>query len=335
MTVFNDKRVSRRTVLAGAAAVPFAGIFAPAVLRAQTAWPQPRINIIVPFPAGGSTDAVARLAQTGLQQRLGVPVIVDNRPGGSSSVGANAAAKSPPDGSTFLFVFDSHAVLPALLPTLAYDTQKDLAPVMLIGTAPMILATQKDKPYKTMADVMKAAKAAPGGLNYGSIGNGSLGHLFMTLMAKKTGVPFTHVPYRGGGPLVNDAVAGHIELAIGSSALLAPQIAGGNIRPLMQTGATRAAAFKDLPTSIESGIPDSAANAWWAVFAPAGMPAPMIERFRAALEESYKEERVSKQMIESQQVNLTLGGPEVLKVFLAEQMKIWGDVVRENNIRPD
>jgi tripartite-type tricarboxylate transporter receptor subunit TctC len=335
MTISNDNRLSRRTILAGAAATPFAGVFAPAVLRAQTPWPQPRINIIVPFPPGGSTDAFARLAQTGLQQRLGVPIIVDNRPGGSSSVGANAAAKSAPDGGTFLFVFDSHAVLPALLPSLPYDTQKDLAPVMLIGTAPMVLVTQKDKPYKTMADVLKAAKANTGGLNYGSIGNGSLGHLTMTLLSKKSGIPFTHVPYRGGGPLMNDAVAGHIELAIGSSAQMAPQIAAGTIRALMQTGATRAAGYPDLPTAGESGFTGFSANAWWAVFAPANTPEPLIERFRAALEESFKEERVSKQLIESQQVSPILGGPEALKVFLAEQMKTWGDVVRDNNIRPD
>jgi tripartite-type tricarboxylate transporter receptor subunit TctC len=326
------KGLTRRSLVAAAALTP---AFASGAAHAQTPWPTPRINLIVPFPAGGSTDAVARLAQPGLQQRLGVPVTVDNRPGGSSSIGAAAAAKSPPDGSTFLVVFDSHAVLPALLPNLPYDNQKDLAPVMLIGTAPMILATQKDKPYRTMADVMAASKARPGGLNYGSIGNGSLGHLTMTLLSRRTGVPFTHVPFRGGGPLVNDAVAGHIELAIGSSALLAPQIAGGNLRPLMQTSEKRAPAFPDVPTAAESGFAGLAANAWWAVFAPAGTPAPLIERMRAALEESFREERISKQMIESQQVDLLLRGPADLATFLAGQMKTWGDVVRENNIRPD
>jgi tripartite-type tricarboxylate transporter receptor subunit TctC len=326
------KGLTRRSLIATVALAP--AIAARPVI-AQTAWPTPRINLIVPFPAGGSTDAVARLAQPGLQQRLGVPVTVDNRPGGSSSIGAAAAAKSPPDGSTFLVVFDSHAVLPALLPNLPYDNQKDLAPVMLIGTAPMILATQKDKPYKTMADVMAASKSRPGGLNYGSIGNGSLGHLTMTLLSRRTGVPFTHVPFRGGGPLVNDAVAGHIELAIGSSALLAPQIAGGNLRPLMQTSEKRAPAFPDVPTANESGFSGLSANAWWAVFAPAGTPAPLIERMRAALEESFREERISKQMIESQQVDLLLRGPADLATFLAGQMKTWGDVVRENNIRPD
>ncbi|MGL4727406.1 MAG: tripartite tricarboxylate transporter substrate binding protein [Bosea sp. (in: a-proteobacteria)] len=324
--------LTRRTMLAAAALSPLA---AQAQAQPQTPWPTPRINLIVGFPPGGSTDAVARLAQTGLQQRLGVPVTVDNRPGGSSSIGANAAAKSPPDGGTFLVVFDSHAVLPALLPNLPYDNQKDLAPVMLIGTAPMILATHKDKPYKTMADVMAATKASAGGLNYGSIGNGSLGHLTMTLLSRRTGAPFTHVPFRGGGPLVNDAVAGHIELAIGSSALLAPQIAGGNLRALMQTGEKRAKAFPDLPTATESGFQGLSANAWWAVFAPAGTPAPLIERMRAALEESFKEERVAKQMTENQQIDLMLRGPAELATFLSGQMKTWGDVVRENNIRPD
>jgi tripartite-type tricarboxylate transporter receptor subunit TctC len=331
MTI-RHKGLTRRSLVAAAALAP---AFATGRAHAQTPWPTPRINLIVPFPPGGSTDAVARLAQPGLQQRLGVPVTVDNRPGGSSSIGAAAAAKSPPDGSTFLVVFDSHAVLPALLPNLPYDNQKDLAPVMLIGTAPMILATQKDKPYKTMADVMAATKSRPGGLNYGSIGNGSLGHLTMTLLSRRTGAPFTHVPFRGGGPLVNDAVAGHIELAIGSSALLAPQIAGGNLRPLMQTSEKRAAAFPDVPTATESGFQGLSANAWWAVFAPAGTPPALIERMRAALEESFREERISKQMSESQQVDLLLRGPAELATFLAGQMKTWGDVVRENNIRPD
>jgi tripartite-type tricarboxylate transporter receptor subunit TctC len=278
---------------------------------------------------------VARLAQPGLQQRLGVPVTVDNRPGGSSSVGANAAAKATPDGGTFLIVFDSHAVLPALLPSLPYDTVKDLDPITLIGTAPMILGTQKDKPFRTMADVVTAAKAKAGGLNYGSIGNGSLGHLTMTLISKQFGVPFTHVPYRGGGPLVNDAVAGHVDLAIGSSALLAPHIAGGTIRPLMQTGETRYEAFKDVPTAAEAGFPGLAANAWWAAFAPARTPADLQSRFRTALVDSLREESVAKKLVESQQVSIKLGTADELKTFLAGQMATWGAVVRDNNIRPD
>jgi tripartite-type tricarboxylate transporter receptor subunit TctC len=319
--------ITRRSILAAA-------VLTPAMARAQT-WPSGRANIIVPFPAGGSTDAIARLVQPGMQQRLGIPLIIDNRGGGSGSIGANAVAKSPGDGGTWLIVFDTHAVIPALIPNVAYDTEKDLAPVMLIGTAPMVLATQKDKPFKSMADVIAAAKAKPGGVTYGSIGNGSLGHLAMVLMAKQAGIQITHVPYRGGGPVMNDAVAGHIDLVIGSSALVAPQIAGGALRPLMQTAKERAAVLKDIPTANESGFPGFEANAWWAVFAPAATPAPIIERFRADLEATFKDERVNKQLVETQQVTLSLGGPEVLKAFLANQIKVWGAVVRDNGIRPD
>lgn len=324
-------KLTRRTVLAS---VMFAPAMASIPARAQT-WPSGRVNIIVPFPAGGSTDAIARLVQPGMQQRLGIPLIIDNRGGGSGSIGANAVAKSPGDGSTWLIVFDTHAVIPALIPNVAYDTEKDLAPVMLIGTAPMVLATQKDKPFKSMADVIAAAKAKPGGITYGSIGNGSLGHLAMVLMAKQAGIQVTHVPYRGGGPVMNDAVAGHIDLVIGSSALVAPQIAGGALRPLMQTAKERAAVLKDVPTANESGFPGFEANAWWAVFAPASTPAPIIERFRADLEATFKDERVSRQLVETQQVALSLGGPDVLKAFLANQIKVWGAVVRDNGIRPD
>lgn len=320
-------KFSRRTLLATA-------LLTPAMARAQ-AWPSGRANIIVPFPAGGSTDAIARLVQPGLQQRLGIPITIDNRGGGSGSIGANAAAKAAGDGATWLIVFDTHAVIPALIPNVAYDTEKDLAPVMLIGTAPMVLATQKDKPYKTMADVLAAAKAKPGGITYGTIGNGSLGHLAMVLMAKQAGVQLTHVPYRGGGPVMNDAVAGHIDLIIGSSALVAPQIAGGALRPLMQTAKERSAVLKDIPTANESGFPGFDANAWWAVFAPASTPAPIIERFRSDLEATFKDERISKQLIETQQVTLNLGGPDVLKAFLSNQIKTWGAVVRDNGIKAD
>ena len=148
-------------------------------------------------------------------------------------------AKSPPDGSNWLFVFDTHAVNP-FLQNLPFDTEKDLEPVLLIGTAPNVLATHPGRPYKTFADVIAAAKAKPDSVTYGSIGSGSLGHLTMVLLAQRAGVKMVHVPYRGGGPLMNDALAGHVDLAIGSAALITPQVNGGKLRGLAQTGATRA-----------------------------------------------------------------------------------------------
>lgn len=320
--------LTRRSVLAGAlAAVPLA---AP---RAQ-AWPSGPIRIVVPFAPGGSVDAIARLVQAGLQERLGQPIVVENRAGASGSTGAAVAAKAAPDGNTWLFVFDTHGVNPALL-TLPFDTQKDLDPVVLIGTAPNVVAAHPSRPYATFADLVAAAKAKPDTVSYATVGAGSLAHLTMVRLAKEAGARFVHVPYRGGGPAINDAVAGHVDLICASSAITMPQIQGGRLKPLVQTGAVRSPSLPDVPTAAESGFKGFESNAWWGVFAPAGTPRPVQERFRADLTATLREERVSKQLGEAQGVSLTLGPPEELRRFLAEQMAIWGAVVRENGIKAE
>jgi tripartite-type tricarboxylate transporter receptor subunit TctC len=320
-------RLTRRSLILGAATAPFAA-------QAQS-WPSGIIRIVAPFPAGGSVDAIARIVQPGLQQRLGATVLIENRPGGSGSIGAASVAKATPDGNTWLFVFDTHAVNPSLIPNLPFDSQKDLDPVLLIGTAPNVLATHPSRPYKSLGDVIEAAKAKPGTINYGTIGPGSLGHLTVVLLSKRAGVQLVHVPYRGGGPAVNDAVAGHVDLVIGSAALLNPQIQAGNLRPLVQTGLKRQPSLAEVPTAAESGFPGFESLAWWGVFAPAGTPKPIADRFRAELTAVLREERVTKQLTESQQITLSLGGPEELRRFFEEQMRIWGAVVRENGIKTD
>ncbi len=319
--------LTRRSLIAGAAAAPFAA-------RAQ-GWPSGILRIVAPFPAGGSVDVIARIVQPGLQQRLGVTVLIENRPGGSGSIGAAGVAKAAPDGNTWLFVFDTHAVNPSLLPNLTFDSQKDLDPVLLIGTAPNVLATHPSRPYRSLGDVIEAARAKPGTINYGTIGAGSLGHLTIVLLSKRAGVQLVHVPYRGGGPAVNDAVAGHVDLVIGSAAVLNPQIQAGTLRPLVQTGLKRQASLADVPTAAESGFADFELLAWWGVFAPAGTPKPIVDRFRAELTAVLREERVAKQLTEGQQITLSLGGPEELRRFFDDQMRIWGTVVRENGIKSD
>src|SRR5215510_2042511 len=205
---------TRRTLLLSGIAAPLAGPLA----RAQS-WPSGPVRIVVADPPGGSTDAIMRLAQPGLQQRLGVTVVIENRSGASGSVGTGAVAKSPSDGNTWLAVFDNHAANPFVLPSLPYDSEKDLDPVLLIGTAPYLITTAKAKPYKTLADVIAFAKENPGKLSYGSVGSGSIGHLATVLLSKRADVKLVHVPYRGGGPAMNDAIAGHVELLVGSTAL--------------------------------------------------------------------------------------------------------------------
>jgi tripartite-type tricarboxylate transporter receptor subunit TctC len=320
-------KLTRRFVVLGGAAAPLAA-------GAQT-WPAGLIRIVAPFPAGGSVDAIARLAQPGLQQRLGVSVLVENRAGGSGSIGAASVAKSPPDGHTWLIVFDTHAVNPSLIPNLPFDSRKDLEPVALIGTAPNVLATHPSRPWKSLADVIAAARAKPDSISYATIGAGSLGHLTMVLLGQRAGAKFVHVPYRGGGPAMNDAIGGHVDLIIGSAALVSPQLEAGKLRPLVQTGATRQATLPDIPTAIESGFPGFESLAWWGVFAPAGTPKAIIDRFREALTASLREERIARQLTESQQVSLRLDGPEAFRAFFEEQMRIWGAVVRDNGIKAE
>src|SRR3954470_3607509 len=318
--------LTRRSLVLGAAAAPF---IAPAA-GAQN-WPNGPIRLIVPFPPGGSTEALARLVQTGLQQRLGANVIIENKPGASGAAGTTTVAKSAPDGNTWLFVFDTHSVNPYLM-NLQYDTEKELDPVMLVATAPYLLAVNTKHDFKTLADVIAAAKEKPDGLSYASVGSGSIGHLFMVLLQKKTGVKLTHVPYRGGGPAMNDAPGGHVDFIIGSVALVTPQLGSGKLRPIVQTGDKRVSALPDVPTVAE-GIAGLTAYTWWGVFAPAGTPKDIVARFNAALAESIREARVTKTLTESQQMTLVISNPEELRKFSTEQGKLWGPVVKENDIK--
>jgi tripartite-type tricarboxylate transporter receptor subunit TctC len=325
-------KLSRRTLVLGAMAAPFAPSTKIYAQAPAPNWPSV-VKLVVPFPAGGSVDAIARLAQNGLQQKLGVTIVIENRTGASGTTGTGTVAKSAPDGGTWLIVFDTHAVNPSLFPNLPFDTDKDLDPVMLIATAPYVVAAHPDRPYRTLKDLVDAAKAKPKTISYASVGSGSIGHLAMTLLGKQAGVEFVHVPYRGGGPALNDAIAGHVDTINGSAALLMPQLQSGRLRPLFQMGATRLPGLKDVPTVGEAGFPGAVASTWWGAYAPAGTPPAMIEKFGTALRESLREERIASQLIEKQQMNLVTEGPAKLRQFAGEQAKVWGAVVRENAIQ--
>lgn len=320
-------RIARRAVLGAGLALPFAA-------RAQD-WPQGPVRIVVPFAPGGSTDAVARLVSPGLQQRLGQSVVIENRSGAAGSLGTQVVAQARPDGNTWLLTFDSHATLPALLPNLSFNVLRDLDPVLLIGGAPYVIATRPDKPYRTLADVVAAARARPDAVSFGSTGNGTIGHLAMILLQSRAGVRMSHVPYRGGGLAVNDTVAGHVEMMIGSAALVAPHVAGGTLRPIAQLGPERLPALREVPTAIEAGFAGLEAEAWWGVFAPAGTPAPIQARMAAALVESFRDERVMRTMTEAQQARVVLGDAASLRGFLERQVATWGGVVREHRVQAD
>jgi tripartite-type tricarboxylate transporter receptor subunit TctC len=316
--------LSRRYLLLGALVVPLTA-------HAQN-WPAGNIKIVVVYPPGGSTDMIARLIQPHMQQRLGTTVIIENRAGGGGSIGTAAVAKSSPDGSTWAMVFDNHAANPFVFPNMPFDTEKDLDPVQLIGTAPYVLSTNAQKPFKTLAEVVAAAKTKPGTLSYATVGAGSVGHLAMELLWKQAGVRLVHVPYRGGGPGMNDLIAGHVDLMIASTTQSVPFIQAGSIRALAQSGKTRTSTLADVPAIAES-YPGFEAYAWWGVFAPAGTPKAIVSRFADELAASLREPGVAKQLNETQQVTFALGGPEELREFVSEQMRLWGPVAREHNIQ--
>jgi tripartite-type tricarboxylate transporter receptor subunit TctC len=305
-------------------------------LAAQAqAWPTKPVKFVVPYPPGGSTDPMARLIAAKLTDSLGQPLIVENRAGASGTIGTAFVAKSPADGYTFVFVFDYHAVNPFLMPDLPFDTVKDLAPVMLVGTAPMAIATAVVKPYKTFGDVVAAAKAKPGTISIGSVGNGSLGHLTMVLVQQAAGISLVHIPYKGGGPMTSDAVGGQIDLAIGSVAVITPHVTGGKLRAIAVTGDSRSRALPNVPALSEQGLPGFSALAWWGIFAPAGTPKPVIDKFHAELVKAFNLPDVRKLLTETLGIDLVVGTPEGLATWLDSQMKRWGKVVKDNNIRAD
>ena len=241
-------------------------------------WPSKPVKLIVVFPPGGSVDQVARVLAQQLSAQTGQSFIVDNRGGASGSIGTAALAKSDPDGYTLGVVFDTHAVNPALIPNLPFDTLKDLTPLMLVGTGGMALVTNVAQPYRSFKDVVAAAKAKPGSVAYGTIGAGSIGHLTMSQLGNQLGVEFNHVPYRGGGPLMNDAIANQVPLAIGSVFLVSPHVASGRLRAIAVTSLKPDPSLPGVEPIAAQGVPGFEAYTWWGVFGPGSMQPALAKR---------------------------------------------------------
>ncbi len=314
-------------------ALTLAALSVPQLATAQ-AWPtkQP-IKMVAVFPPGGSVDQVARILAQQLSTQIGQSVIVENRGGASGAIGTAAVAQSAPDGYTFAVVFDTHGVNPALNPNLPYDTKKDLTPLVLVGTSPMVLATHVNSEYKTFKDVVDAAKAKKN-VSFGSIGNGSLGHLAMALLGKDANMEMTHIPYKGGGPLMSDAISGHVPLSIASVFVTKPHIDSGRMRPLAVTSSKRAADLPNVPTIAENGYPGFEAPAWWAVLAPAKTPADVVKRMNEELNKALKNPEVAKKL-DAQGIDIMGGTPAQASAFIDKQMTIWSKVVKDNGIKAD
>ena len=323
------RQLQRRPLLAGLAGAVLA---APAL--AQAPWPTGPIRIVVPFPPGGSMDTIARLLQPRLAADLGQSVVIENRPGASGALGTAVAARAAPDGQTWVMVFDSHTVNPSFIPNLGFDPVRDLVPVMLVGTAPMLITTHRARPWQSLGEVIAEAKAKPDTITFGTIGVGSLAHLTMTRMQQLGGFTMVHVPYRGGGPMSAAAAAGELDLPMASHAGLGGQV-GVSLRPLAQTGGRRSSLFPDLPTVAEAAVPGIDALAWWGMLAPARVPEPVIRRMHGAMAAALTVPEVRARLTDTMGVEIVGSSPEAFGAFIERQMDTWSRVIRENNIRPD
>jgi len=297
-------------------------------------WPSKPVKFVSPYPPGGSVDPLARLFAAKIGESLKQQFIVENRTGASGIIGTDYVAKSAPDGYTFVFIFDTHAVHQALNPQLPFDPVKDFAPVMIVGTAPMAISTGAAKPYKSFREVLEAAKAKPDAVTIGNVGNGSLGHLASILVSQAAGVKLVPVPYKGGGPLHVDALGGQIDLAIASVAAQASHVRGGKLRALVQTGEKRSALMSDVPTLAEAGVRGvEPAYAFWGILAPAGTPRPIIDRLHAEIVRAIKLPDVNKTLTGTLGMDVQALSPEATQRFIQAQMARWGKVVKDNNIR--
>jgi tripartite-type tricarboxylate transporter receptor subunit TctC len=298
-------------------------------LHAQD-WPTKPVKFVSPYPPGGSVDPLARLLGAKIGASVKQNFIVENRTGASGVIGTDYVAKSAPDGYTFVFIFDTHAVHQALNPKIPFDPVKDFEPVMIIGSAPMAITTGSQKPYKDFQDVLALAKAGQG-VTLGNVGNGSLAHLTTIVLNQAAGAKFVPVAYKGGGPLSADLIGGHVELALASTAAQAQHVRSGKMRALALTGDKRSHTMPDVPTLKELGI-DVVAHAWWGILAPAGTPKPIIDKFHAELVKAIKLPDVHKTLTETQGMDVIALSPADTQKWINENIARWGKVVKDNNI---
>jgi len=306
-----------------------------ALPAAAQEWPTRVVKFVSPYPPGGSVDPLARIFAAKLSESLKQQFIVENRTGASGVIGTDYVAKSAPDGYTFVFIFDTHAVHQALNPNLPFDPVKDFAPVMLVGTAPMAITTGMMKPYKSFADVIAAAKAKPDTITMGNVGNGSLAHLTTIVLNQAAGVHIVPVPYKGGGPLSTDAMGGQVDLAMASTAAQAQHVRNGKMRALALTGDKRSHTMPDVPTLGELGVRGVVAHAWWGILAPAKTPRPIIDKLHREIVKITKLPDVNKTLTDTLGMDVVTLSPEATQKWIVDNMARWGKVVRDNNIRAE
>ncbi len=302
---------------------------------AQDKWPSKPITYVVPFPAGGTTDILARLIAQKLGPALGTTVIVENRAGAGGNIGSDFVAKAAPDGYTILGgTISSHAINVSLYPKLPYDPVKSFSPVALIGTNANVLVVGAASPYKTVQELTAAAKAKPGSISFASAGNGTSQHLSGELFKSIAGLEMVHVPYKGSAPAIQDVIGGQVPMMFDTSVVASPFIESGKVRALAVTSAKRTPQLPNVPTMAESGVAGYDLESWQAIFAPANVPAPILQRLQTEVATIIKSPEIQERLGKLGMAPSTLTAAQ-FAAFQANEIAKWAKVIKAGNIKID
>ena len=324
-------RPTRRAVLAALAAL----LPPPLAAAAQEAWPSRPVSLLVPYAPGGSNDVVARLLAPHLEARFGQPFLVENRPGGGGTIGMGLVARARPDGLTFLVSSASnHVFHPLISPDLGYDVREALAGVAMLVDVPNVVAVNPALGVSSIPELIDKVRGMRGGISFASSGVGTSNHLAGELFRLKTGLEMTHVPYRGGGPAVQDLVAGTVQLAFMNLPTVLPPSQDGRLRILAVGTAERVASQPGIPTVAEQGVPDYAVRSWTGLFAPRGTPAPVLQRLSTAVRELLEQPDMRRRLLELGSEPIW-SDPAATDRFVREEYERWGPVVRAATITRD
>ncbi|MCF7768264.1 MAG: Bug family tripartite tricarboxylate transporter substrate binding protein [Achromobacter pulmonis] len=319
-------------VLRACAAVAL-GLAATGTAHAQADFPNRPITLIVSAAPGGTTDIAARLIAQPLGAALGQSVVVENKPGASGGIAAQAVARAKPDGYTLLLQYSGFQVItPHVTPTSGWDPIKDFAPVANVLSAPQVVVVRPDLPIKSLKELVAYAKANPGKLNYASSGNGSLQQVATELLNQMAGTQITHIPYKGTGPALNDLLGGAVDMTITTPPPLLGQIAAGKLRALAVTGSTRLASLPDVPTAAEAGYPDLIVSSWFAMYAPKDTPAPVVDKIAGEIQKIMQTDAFRKKAAE-QGAEAEFMGPKTLGAYTQSELERWGKVVKAAGIK--
>lgn len=334
--MFSTARVAglRGLLALGLCVLALGATLAPSGAGAQDAWPSKPVRLILPFPPGGGTDILGRLIAAQLSSSLGQPVVAENRGGAGGNVGAEAAAKSAPDGYTVVLVAPSLAISPSLYSKLNYDPVKDFAPISLVATVPNVMITHPSVPAATLAEFIALAKTKPGGMNFGSGGSGTSNHLAGELFNIVAGVKLVHVPYKGVNLAMNDVLSGQIQFVVIGVPAAAPHIKAGRLRALALVAPRRAPALPDVPTVAEAGLPKFEVTTWYGILAPAGTPRPIITRLNAEIVRIMHAPEMT-QRLAGMATDPVTSTPEEFAAYIKSEIAKWAEVIRQAGLKAD